>query len=119
MILVHLPYLINRLEFSAHILTQPRSWAELVALGGLVDFGLGPPFLGQKATFLVHLLYLLSRLEFSAHILIQGRSWAELAPLGDLVYFGLGGSIVEEKLRFWYICYISGTARSPVLISYY
>ena len=52
--LLHLPYLFNRLEFSAHTLTPGRSWAELVPFGGLVDFGLGAPFLGQKTTEFLH-----------------------------------------------------------------
>ena len=51
--LVHLPYILNHLSFSAHILTQGRSLAKPVPLGSLVDFGLGASFLGQKTTFLV------------------------------------------------------------------
>ena len=80
MFLVHLPYLVNRLEFSAHILTQGTPWAELVTLGGVVDFRVGSPFLGQKTTFLVHLPYLFNHLKFSARILTHGRSWAEMVP---------------------------------------
>ena len=67
--LVHLPYLLNRLEFSAHILTQGRSWAELVPLRGLVDFGLGGSDFGAKTAFLVLLPYLLNDFDLSAHIL--------------------------------------------------
>ena len=46
--LVHLPYLLNCLEFNANILIQSRSWAELVPLGGLVDFGFGGSIFGAK-----------------------------------------------------------------------
>ena len=54
--LVLLPYL--RLEFSAYILAQGRSWVELVPLGCLVDFRSGTPFLREKTMFLVHLPYI-------------------------------------------------------------
>ena len=46
--LVYLPYLLNRLEFSAHILTPRRSWGELVPLGCPVNFGLGGSIFGAK-----------------------------------------------------------------------
>ena len=48
MYLVHLPYLLNSLVFSAHILTKGRSWDELVPLGRLVDFELGGSIFGAK-----------------------------------------------------------------------
>ena len=46
--LVHLPYLLNGLEFSAHILTHGRSWAEMVPLGCHINFGLGGSIFGVK-----------------------------------------------------------------------
>ena len=55
--LILLPYLLNHFDFSSHILTPGRSWAELVTLGGVVDFRVGAPFLEQKTTFLVTNLY--------------------------------------------------------------
>ena len=55
--------------------------------GGLVDFGLGAPILGQKTAFWVLLPYLLNHFDISAHILTQGRSWAELVTLGGVLDF--------------------------------
>ena len=55
--LVYLPYLLNHLELSAHILTQGRSCVELVPSGGFVHFGLESSIFGAKAAFLVHLPY--------------------------------------------------------------
>ena len=95
--LVHLPYPLNRLELSAHILTQGRSWDELVPFGHPVDFRLGGSIFGAKTVFLVHLPYPLNHLEFIAHILTQGKSWAEMVPLGCHVKFGLEGSIFGAK----------------------
>ena len=46
--LVLLPYLLNRFDFSAHILTQGRYWAELVTLGAAVDFRVGASICGAK-----------------------------------------------------------------------
>ena len=46
--LVYLPYLLNRLEFSAHILTPGRSWGELVPLWCHVNFGLEISIFGAK-----------------------------------------------------------------------
>ena len=46
--LVHLPYHLNRLELSAHILSQGRSWDELVPLGCPINFGLGGSIFGAK-----------------------------------------------------------------------
>ena len=71
--LVLLPYLLNHLEFRAHILTQGRYWAELVPFGGLVHFGLGGSIFETKTTISVHFPYLLNRLELDAHIFTQGR----------------------------------------------
>ena len=47
------PYLPNGLQFNAHIFTQGTYETLDVPFWGLVDFGLGGPFLGQKTTFLV------------------------------------------------------------------
>ena len=76
-----------------------RSWADLLPLGCLVDFGLGAPILGQKTTFLVHFPYLLNRLELHSTILTQG-SWAELLPFGGLVDFGLVAPFLGQKTTF-------------------
>ena len=46
--LVHLPYLLNHLKFSAHILTKVRTVAEPVNLRGLIDFGLVGSIFGVK-----------------------------------------------------------------------
>ena len=72
--LVQLPYIFNRLEFSAHILTQGRSWAELVPLDRLVDFWLEGFIFGAKTTFLVHLFLSLEPLGIQCSILIQDKS---------------------------------------------
>ena len=45
--LVLLPYLLNRLEFRAHILTQGRSWAD-GAFKSFFDFWLGCCVFGTK-----------------------------------------------------------------------
>ena len=56
---VHLSYLLNHLVLSAHILTQGRSWAELMPLGGFVDFGLGGSlFWAKKYVFGTFAVYL-------------------------------------------------------------
>ena len=47
-VFVYLPYLLNPLYLSAHVLTHGRSWDELVPFGSFFHFGLVGSIFGAK-----------------------------------------------------------------------
>ena len=68
-------YLWNRLEMDAHILTQSRSWAELVPFRGLVNFGLGGSIFGAKNYVFIIIINLLPLEAWTR--CISGTEWSQ------------------------------------------